>query len=145
MTMTEGACIEPLGLYLLVERAGEKVVRIFFSQQPAERHSPLAEAIGDYLAGRVPCPDAELDPASLTDFQKKIYAIVRSIPRGETLTYGEVANLAGLPGGARAVGRAMASNPFAIIVPCHRVVARSGLGGYRWGRDIKEKLLGMEG
>ena len=60
-------------------------------------------------------------------------------------TYGQVALRAGRPGAARAVGRAMAANPFAILVPCHRVVARGGLGGYAWGTEIKEKLLCLEG
>ena len=50
----------------------------------------------------------------------------------------------GQAGAARAVGRAMAANPFAILVPCHRVVARSGLGGYLWGTEMKEKLLRLE-
>jgi len=66
---------------------------------------------------------------------------VREIPRGQTMTYGDVALLAGKPGAARAVGRAMASNPFAILVPCHRVVSRDGLGGFAWGLELKERLL----
>ncbi|MCU0637643.1 MAG: MGMT family protein [Methanothrix sp.] len=60
------------------------------------------------------------------------------------MTYGQVAELARRPGAARAVGQAMASNPFALLVPCHRVVSNRGPGGYAYGRDIKEKLLLME-
>jgi len=71
--------------------------------------------------------------------------VVRSIPRGETMTYGQVAELAGSPGAARAVGRAMAANPFAILIPCHRVLAKDGPGGYAYGRDVKERLLRLEG
>ncbi|MEI8004338.1 MAG: MGMT family protein, partial [Methanothrix sp.] len=63
---------------------------------------------------------------------------------GKTRTYGQVAERAGRPGAARAVGRAMACNPFAILVPCHRVVARNGPGGYLWGTEMKEKLLTLE-
>jgi methylated-DNA-[protein]-cysteine S-methyltransferase len=60
------------------------------------------------------------------------------------MTYGQVAERAARPGAARAVGRAMATNPFAILVPCHRVVAKGGLGGYLWGTEMKEKLLRLE-
>ena len=69
-----------------------------------------------------------------TDFQKQIYALVQAIPRGETMTYGQVAERAGKPGAARAVGRVMATNPFAILVPCHRVVAKSGPGRISLGQ-----------
>ena len=82
--------------------------------------------------------------SACTEFQKQIYALVQAIPRGRTMTYGQVAERADKPGAARAVGRAMATNPFAIIVPCHRVVAKKGLGGYLWGTEMKEKLLRLE-
>jgi len=65
-----------------------------------------------------------------TAFQRKCWTIARRIPRGRTLTYGEVAKLAGSPGAARAVGQAMRRNPIPLIVPCHRVVGTNGLGGY---------------
>ena len=142
--MTEGIFIEPLGRYLLVERSGKKVVRICFSFDPPAEPSELATTIADYLQGRAPCPKADLDLAGLTDFQKRIFAVVQEIPRGQTRTYGEVATLASRPKAARAVGRAMASNPFVVIVPCHRVVAKHGLGGFSGGLDLKEKLLTLE-
>lgn len=142
--MIEGEYIEPLGCYLLVQRSGKRIKRIYFSSEPPGQSSQLAEMIADYLAGRAPCPEVELETADLTDYQKRIFALVREIPRGETLTYSQVAELAGQPRAARAVGRAMASNPFAIVVPCHRVVARAGLGGYRFGLEIKKRLLGQE-
>lgn len=142
--MTEGAYIEPLGLYLLVERNGEKIARIYFSNKPPEEDSELARQIADYLCGHAPCPLVELEQSGLSDFQKQIYAAVRGIERGKTMTYGEVAARMGRPGAARAVGRAMAANPFLIIVPCHRVVAQSGLGGFAYGIETKEKLLALE-
>ncbi len=142
--MTTGVYIEPLGCSLLVEQSGEKVTRIFFSKEQPEKPSDLAEGIADYLIGRGPCPPAELDLSGLTDFQKRIAALVQSIPRGETVTYGEIARRAGRPGAARAVGQVMARNPFAILVPCHRVVARQGLGGFAWGLELKQRLLALE-
>ncbi len=142
--MTEGAYFETLGSYILVERSGQKVVRIFLSKEPATETSALAREIIAYVEGRGPRPEVELDMSGFTDFQKNVIAAVQSIPRGKTLTYGEVALLAGRPGAARAVGQVMARNSFAIIIPCHRVVSRKGLGGFGWGLDIKKRLLELE-
>jgi len=143
-SMTSGAFVLPLGCSLLVEQQGEMVTRIYFSQELPSEPSWLAEEIAAYLEGSAPCPRAELDMSKCSDFQKQIYLQVQAIPRGETATYGQVALRAGRLGAARAVGRAMAANPFAILVPCHRVVAKKDLGGYAWGREMKEKLLRLE-
>ena len=137
--MTRGAYIPALGCYLLVDLSGEKVKTVRFSQGAPLARSELAEMIVAYLEGKGPCPRVELDMADLTDFQKEIYAIVRKIPRGRTQTYGQVAALSGRPKAARAVGHAMASNPFVVLVPCHRVVASKGLGWLSLGhRDEGE-------
>ncbi len=142
--MTAGAPVPSLGLYLMVEHSGSCVKRIFFTHESPLEISPLAEQIVLHLERGTACPKANLDLSGCTAFQREIYALVQTIPRGGTMTYGQVAELAGRPGAARAVGRAMASNPFAVLVPCHRVVSRSGPGGYAYGRDIKEKLLLLE-
>jgi O-6-methylguanine DNA methyltransferase len=142
--MTSGAFAPSLGCYLLVQMSGPKVKRILFSDERPAETSRLAEEITAHLERGAPCPRAELDMSKCTDFQKQIYALVQAIPRGKTMTYGQVAERAKRPGAARAVGRAMAANPFAILVPCHRVVARDGLGGYLWGTEMKEKLLSLE-
>jgi methylated-DNA-[protein]-cysteine S-methyltransferase len=142
--MTSGAFVPSLGCSLLVEWQGEMLSRICFSQELPSEPSRLAEEIAAYLVWGAPCPKAKLDLSGCTDFQKQIYLLVQTIPRGETATYGQVALRAGRPGAARAVGRTMAANPFAILVPCHRVVAKKGLGGYAWGSEMKEKLLRLE-
>jgi methylated-DNA-[protein]-cysteine S-methyltransferase len=142
--MTEGAFVPALGLYLRVERSDQKVKRIYFSKERPEEPSELAERISAYLERGAPCPAAELDLSACTEFQKRIYAVVQEIRRGETMTYGEVAARAGCPMAARAVGRAMATNPFAILVPCHRVVARHGQGGFAWGLETKERMQILE-
>jgi methylated-DNA-[protein]-cysteine S-methyltransferase len=144
--MTEGAFVPSLGLYLLVEwsGSGQKVSRIYFSREIPEEPSELAEKIAAHLERGAPCPTAELDLSTCTPFQKKVYAVVREIKRGENRTYGEVAARAGCPKGARAVGRVMATNPFAVLVPCHRVVARKGLGGFAWGLETKERMQRLE-
>ena len=142
--MTSGAFATSLGCYLWIEWREGMVTRIFFSQDMPVDISKLALEIVAYLESGSPCTSAKLDMSACTDFQKQIYALVQAIPRGETMTYGQVAERAAHPGAARAVGRAMASNPFAILVPCHRVVAKMGLGGYLWGTEMKEKLLRLE-
>ena len=89
-----------------------------------------------------------LDYDGVPPFHRRVYETVRTIPPGDTLAYGEVALLAGAPGAARAVGQALARNPFAIIVPCHRVVAAGGrVGGFsaRGGTGTKLRMLAAEG
>ena len=142
--MIEGAYFQDIGYYLFVERSGNRIKRIFFSEEPPSRHSELAERIIRHTIDGTNCPDVELDLSGLTEFQRKVISIVRNILPGEVMTYGKVAALAGSPGASRAVGQVMASNPFAIVVPCHRVVAKQGLGGYFWGLDVKRKLLDLE-
>ncbi len=142
--MTEGAPVPSLGLYLLVEWSGQKMKRVYFSRESPAEPSMLAEKIAAYLEKGAPCPAVELDLSACTDFQTRVYSVVQGIMRGTTMTYGEVALLAGKPGAARAVGRAMATNPFAVLVPCHRVVARNGLGGFAWGLETKERMQTLE-
>jgi O-6-methylguanine DNA methyltransferase len=80
-----------------------------------------------------------------SSFQKKVYEAVKKIPPGEVRTYGWVAKKIGNPRAARAVGGALHRNPFPIVVPCHRVVAKNGLGGYNGGLKKKKALLRSEG
>lgn len=82
----------------------------------------------------------------LTSFQKKVYTVVKQIPMGEVRTYAWVAKRIGKPKATRAVGTALKKNPFTIIVPCHRVVRSDGsLGAYSLGKDLKKRLLEVEG
>jgi O-6-methylguanine DNA methyltransferase len=80
-----------------------------------------------------------------TDFENRVYNAVKKIPRGKVETYGWVAKKIGSPRAARAVGQALRKNPFAPVVPCHRVVAKNGIGGYAWGLNKKRALLRSEG
>ncbi len=80
-----------------------------------------------------------------TAFQKRVWKALQQVPRGETRSYREIAESLGQPSAARAVARACSQNPVAVVVPCHRVVGKSGrLTGYRWGVQRKQKLLGIE-
>ena len=80
-----------------------------------------------------------------TAFQRKVWNILRTIPYGETRSYSDIAVAAGAPSSVRAVARAIATNPVALVVPCHRAVRKNGaLAGYRWGIERKRALLAQE-
>ncbi|NYT02440.1 MAG: MGMT family protein [Methanosarcinales archaeon] len=140
----EGTWAEELDCYLLVWRSGRLIRQIRLSPTPPARPSEVALAILDFLRGG-PCPDLEPDLSALTPFQREVLNAVREIPRGSTLTYGQVASLVGRPGAGRAVGGALAANPHPILIPCHRVVSSKGPGGFGYGPALKEKLLSLEG
>jgi AraC family transcriptional regulator of adaptative response/methylated-DNA-[protein]-cysteine methyltransferase len=106
------------------------------------------ERIVAQVVGLVESPALGLDlPLDLrgTAFQQRVWEALRAIPAGSTATYSDVAARIGAPRSARAVARACASNPVAVAIPCHRVVARKGaLSGYRWGIERKRELLARE-
>ena len=107
---------------------------------------PVQSWLDRYWAGSDPgpCP-LPLQPSG-TDFQKRIWALARKIPYGETLTYGQLAQETGIPTmSAQAVGGALGKNPIAILIPCHRVLGSGGrLTGYAYGLEAKKALLGLE-
>lgn len=102
------------------------------------------QKILNHLEKNEPRLDLPLD-IKATAFQRQVWEHLRAIPYGETVSYGDVAKALGKPGAVRAVGRACATNPVALVIPCHRVVREDKtLGGYRWGLDRKKKLLEHE-
>jgi AraC family transcriptional regulator, regulatory protein of adaptative response / methylated-DNA-[protein]-cysteine methyltransferase len=127
------------------------LTRMLHDEYPAAEKStgaPGLEAwvrrIVAHLAGREPHLDLPLDVRA-TAFQWRVWQELRAIPRGETRSYADVARAIGRPTAARAVARACATNPVALVVPCHRVVPQAGgTGGYRWGRERKARLLETE-
>ena len=109
-----------------------------------DRLQPWVSMLLEHLAGRQPRLDLPLD-VQATAFQLQVWAALREIPYGQTRTYAEVAQTIGRPRAVRAVGHACATNPAAVLTPCHRVVrSDGGLGGYRWGLERKEALLAQE-
>jgi methylated-DNA-[protein]-cysteine S-methyltransferase len=100
-----------------------------------------------YFAGdRVALDDVAVDLEYDTPFLERCADALRSVPRGEVVTYGELAALAGAPGAARAAGSFCARNRLGLFVPCHRVVAADGLGSYgSYGVAYKRRLLELEG
>jgi methylated-DNA-[protein]-cysteine S-methyltransferase len=103
------------------------------------------DALQRFCAGQPHPLDFPLDLVEGTPFQRSVWHTVKSIPYGQTMTYGQVAWEVGCPKGARAVGQAMGRNPVPLIVPCHRVVgSNNGLGGFGGGLGLKRRLLNME-
>lgn len=113
---------------------------------PRSAPSPASKAIGDYLGGRLDALDDLEVATGGTEFQRQVWAALRAIPVGETLSYGGLAKKIGRPKAVRAVGLANGSNPIAVVVPCHRVIGASGhLTGYAGGVERKAWLLRHEG
>jgi methylated-DNA-[protein]-cysteine S-methyltransferase len=105
----------------------------------------LAGRIADYFDGHRQDFNDTLDLSEATPFQRRVWLAARLIPYGETRSYRQLAASAGQPGAARAVGQALARNPLAIIVPCHRVLqADGGLGGFGGGVEVERYLLSLE-
>jgi len=122
------------------KRFGDEVLRC-----EADPHG-LTTRLRAYLAGDLQALDGiEVDPGG-TPFQAEVWSALRRIPAGETRSYTELAASVGRPRAARAVGRANALNPVAIVLPCHRVVGADGsLTGYAGGLEMKRFLLRHEG
>lgn len=139
----------PVGPLLIVEATG-RIAEIRFADgtEPDCDDTPLlrqaAGQIAAYFAGAQQRFDLPLAPAP-TPFQARVRQAMLDIPYGQTRSYGELAHSAG--GAPRAVGRACGANPLPLLVPCHRVVAADGLGGYSGGRGLATKrlLLALEG
>ncbi len=111
-----------------------------------DRHS-IAQSVAvviDFLEGKTPNAELPLD-VQATAFQRRVWQELIAIPCGETRSYSEIAESLGVPKGQRAVGRACATNPVSLVIPCHRALRENGeLGGYRWGLDRKAVLLTKE-
>ncbi|HEV3368433.1 MAG TPA: methylated-DNA--[protein]-cysteine S-methyltransferase [Acidimicrobiales bacterium] len=143
----------PVG-HLVLESDGDVLIGIWLPSQATTTRGDghdappvlkdTATQLEEYFAGErtgftVPM---ELDG---TPFQKDVWAELTRIPYGETISYGELARRVGRPKGPRAVGQANGKNPIPIIVPCHRVLASTGIGGYGGGLPMKRTLLAVEG
>ena len=116
-------------------------------RQSSEASELILEGLRRMLQGR----GFEYNPSVLhleacSDFQRRVLLEDRKIPRGKVSTYGKIAERVGQPKGARAVGSALAANPFPLLIPCHRAVRSGGeLGGFQSGPQMKKALLALEG
>lgn len=132
------------------------VVRLSIAPDPAEvmfdtepgRDAAVAKQLDEYFAGARKTFSAPVDLDGVDGLRRRVFETLRrEVPWGETVSYGELADMVGAPGAARAIGTAMANNPVQVLVPCHRVIAAGGrIGGYgRSGVSMKRALLAVEG
>lgn len=150
------------GLGLAVDERG-RVVRVAFLKGEAAlpllkyfhpgatlvedhaRTAELARQLEEYFEGKRQTFELDLEPEG-SELQKEVWRELLAIPSGETRSYGQIAKKLGRPGAARAVGRANATNPIPVIVPCHRVIGSDGsLTGFGGGLPMKKELLRREG
>ncbi|MBL7184109.1 MAG: methylated-DNA--[protein]-cysteine S-methyltransferase [Anaerolineae bacterium] len=148
-----GIASSPSGLLALTlpeptqERALKPLLERWGGEQLHDdpRLDGLKRKLQQYFDGQPVLFDEPLNLREATAFQRRVWSVVRDIPYGETRSYGQIARRVGSPGAARAVGRAMATNPVPIVVPCHRVIGNDGnLRGFGGGLDLKRRLLEME-
>ena len=149
--------------FVLIARAERGVCAVLLGDNPESltselekrfAHTPLLrrdEELAEYLSqvvGLIETPSRPLDlllDLRGSTFQRRVWQALREIPVGTTTTYTEVASRIGAPKAVRAVARACATNPLALLVPCHRVIGKDGgLTGYRWGVERKRMLLERE-
>jgi methylated-DNA-[protein]-cysteine S-methyltransferase len=136
----------PIGDLTVSEESGE-IVALDWGWGRDQTETPILirarSALQDYFDG-APLPDDLPIKPHGTAYRQRVWQALREIPAGQTRTYIEIARVAG--GSARSVGGANAANPIAIFIPCHRVVATTGLGGYSGGDGLqtKQKLLALE-
>jgi O-6-methylguanine DNA methyltransferase len=120
-----------------------------WGRKPQRDEAALAEAqrqVGEYLAGQRKSFDLPLDLRLLRPFQRQVLDATRAVPWGQATTYHALAAQVGRPRSGRAVGRAQATNPIPLVIPCHRVIGSDGsLRGYGGGLEMKAALLRMEG
>ncbi len=153
MTTTTMPFDSPIGR-LVLESDGDVLVGIWLpggtrhGRRDAGDVPPLlketATQLDEYFAGERTDFDVPMELDG-TDFQREVWAELARIPYGTTISYGDLARRVGRPNGPRAVGQANGRNPIPIIVPCHRVLARNGIGGYGGGLPMKRALLAVEG
>jgi methylated-DNA-[protein]-cysteine S-methyltransferase len=140
MAVTTGS--EPFGLWVVsVSWQGDEVYRVHFGRTGPE--GPVHPLIRRYLRGQAVDLSGLRSPATEGGgVSAAIYRSVRRVGFGEVATYGEIAEVVGTS--PRAVGQAMARNPTPLVIPCHRIISRTGLGGFTPSPEIKRDLLTME-
>lgn len=159
MNLSSDTFETPFGLFsIAVNDAGELVGTAFGDRDALRarlgechlvddtlRSRDARQQVEEYFAGKRREFSVRLAPRG-TAFQQNVWEALRRIPFGETRSYGELAEELGTPNAARAVGRANATNPICLVVPCHRVIGADGsLTGFAFGEDIKRRLLAHEG
>ena len=142
-----GICFSSLGSQGALERLQRWIARHARGAELSEDRRallPVIRQLAAYARGERRYFDVDLDLRG-TEFERRVWQAERRIPYGQTRTYAEIARTVGSPRGGRAVGGATGRNPVPLFVPCHRIVAKDGLGGFTGGLHHKRRLLALEG
>lgn len=150
--------VPPLDFEFQVREKGVRSVTVSFSTDRMEGikwkidgscavllKTLITKWMESYIKGVQPQESLPILLEGLPPYTKRVLTLLRDVPFGVTLTYKQLAEITGNPNGARAVGNACSNNPFLLIIPCHRVLAAKGLGGFSSGLDVKRALLSFEG
>ncbi|EHJ48709.1 methylated-DNA/protein-cysteine methyltransferase [Solidesulfovibrio carbinoliphilus subsp. oakridgensis] len=152
MTTSTETCVAGRVALEVVWEAGEVVsLRLAWAEDrmpslATDAGKALQAALARYVAGEPPAwPELPLCFEGVTPFARRVLTELAAVPYGQKVSYGWLAARAGSPRAARAVGRVMGGNRFPLVIPCHRVVAANGLGGFGPGPEMKKYLLACEG
>ncbi len=151
----ETICAGELALEIVWKEGKIEALRLHWSKdvnasaKHSEHGAALQQTLQDYVKGkRVQWPELPLNMDRLPPFSRRALEALQNVPHGKYVTYGQLADMAGSPGGAQAAGRAMANNPWPLVYPCHRVIAGTGaMTGFSapGGVEMKQFLLQLEG
>ena len=150
MSRWHGTAKTPAGLvYFVFDETEQQLISARFDSRDVEgsvrKKSLVHDACAQYRDGVLDSFDQLPVHNANSEFKVSVYAAMRKIPPGTVQTYGELAARSGYPQAARAVGTVCGGNELVIVIPCHRVVASKGIGGYSYGVEFKTKLLIHEG
>ena len=150
MSRWHGTAETPAGpVYFVFDETDQQLISARFDSRDVEgsahKKSHVHEAFAQYRDGVLDSFDQVPVQNANSEFKVKVYTAMREIPPGTVQNYGELAARSGYPRAARAVGTVCARNELVIVIPCHRVVASKGIGGYSYGVNVKTKLLIHEG
>jgi O-6-methylguanine DNA methyltransferase len=150
MSRWHGKAKTPAGLvHFVFDETEQQLISARFDYRDVEgsvrKKSLVHDAFAQYRDGVLDSFDQISVQNASSEFNVNVYAAMREIPPGTVQTYGELAVRSGYPRAARAVGTACGRNELVMVIPCHRVVASKGIGGYGYGVDVKTKLLIHEG
>ena len=145
--MGKSYCLSPIGIWEIIS-SDEYLIKINLVDKTGdEQLDPLAievnKQLSAYFDGRLKSFDLPIN-LDHSGFCLRVWESMQRIPYGKTVTYGELAAMAGSPKAYRSAGSCAGKNPIPIVIPCHRVLASNGIGGFGLGLDVKRYLLALE-
>jgi len=139
---------DPIQMWVIIDASYKSIRSIRFLKEKLSSTRitlPVSSDLQRYFQGEtIDFSSYHVDLSGLTPFRQEVLTAAKSIPWGMSITYSQLAVMMGRPGAARAVGHALGKNRVPVIIPCHRVVSKHGIGGFSGGIDLKQKLLKLE-